>query len=61
MKKLTAITLTTMMVFLATAVVVTAQEVDVRGTVTNVGVNQFTWDNSSFAGLYYDIDKNLGA
>ena len=53
--------LTAMMVFLATAVVVTAQEVDVRGTVTNVGVNQFTWDNSSFAGLYYDIDKNLGA
>ena len=53
--------LTAMMVFLATAVVVTAQEVDVRGTVTNVGVNQFTWDNSSFAGFYYDIDKNLGA
>jgi len=61
MKKLTAIMLTAMMVFLATAVVVTAQEVDVRGTVTNVGVNQFTWDNSSFAGFYYDIDKNLGA
>ncbi len=52
--------LTAMMVFLATAVVVTAQEVDVRGQVTNVGVNQFTWDNSKFAGLYYDIDKNLG-
>ena len=34
---------------------------EVRGTVTNVGVNQFTWDNSSFAGFYYDIDKNLGA
>ena len=61
MKKLTTIMLTARMVFLATAVVVTAQEVDVRGTVTNVGVNQYTWDNSKFAGFYYDIDKNLGA
>ena len=40
---------------------VSAQEVDVRGTVTNVGVSQFTWDNFSFPGFYYDVDKNLGA
>ena len=32
-----------------------------RGTVANVGQNQVTWDNSSFFGFYYDIDKNLGA
>jgi S-layer protein (TIGR01567 family) len=31
-----------------------------RGTVSNVMQNQFTWDNSSFAGFYYDINKNLG-
>jgi len=33
----------------------------IRGQVTNVGVNQFTWDNTSFAGFYYDMNKNLGA
>ena len=33
---------------------------EIHSTVTNVGVNQFTFDNSSFAGFYYDIDKNLG-
>jgi len=61
MKKLTAIMLTALMVLPALAVVVSAQEVDVRGQVTNVGVNQFTWNNANFAGFYYDIDKNLGA
>ena len=40
---------------------VSAQEVDVRGQVTNLGVNQFTWTTNNFAGFYYDIDKNLGA
>ena len=34
---------------------------ELRGTVANVGNNTMTWDNSSFAGFYYDIDKNLGA
>src|SRR5512136_1503481 len=61
MKKLTAIMLTAMMVFPALAVAVSAQEVDVRGQVTSLGVPEFTWTNSSFAGFYYDIDKNLGA
>ena len=34
---------------------------EVRGTVTDLGASAFTWDNSNFAGFYYDIDKNLGA
>ena len=38
-----------------------ADDFEVRGQVTNLGVNQFTWDNSTFAGFYYDVDKNLGA
>ncbi len=33
---------------------------EVRGQVTNTGVPEFTWDNSKFAGLYYDVDKNIG-
>ena len=33
----------------------------IRGTVADVLQKQVTWDNSSFAGFYYDIDKNLGA
>ena len=32
-----------------------------RGTVANVMMNQVTWDNSTFSGFYYDIDKNVGA
>jgi S-layer protein (TIGR01567 family) len=38
-----------------------ADDFEIRGQVTNVGVSQFTWDKSTFAGFYYDIDKNLGA
>jgi S-layer protein (TIGR01567 family) len=40
---------------------VSAEEVQVRGTVANLGIPEYTWDNSSFAGFYYDINKNLGA
>jgi S-layer protein (TIGR01567 family) len=61
MKRLSAIMLTAMMVLFASVVAVSAQEVQVRGQVTNLGIPEFTWDNSSFAGFYYDIDKNLGA
>lgn len=32
-----------------------------RGTVANVMQNQVTWDNSSFPGFYYDLDRNIGA
>jgi hypothetical protein len=36
--------------------------IEVHGQVTNVGMNQFTWDNLSFpTGFYYDLNKNLGA
>jgi len=38
----------------------TAGASEVRGQVTNTGVPEFTWDNSKFAGLYYDVDKNIG-
>jgi len=33
----------------------------IRGTVANILQNQVTWDNSSFPGFYYDIDRNIGA
>jgi S-layer protein (TIGR01567 family) len=32
----------------------------IRGTVANLGMAMFTWDPRNFAGLYYDIDKNIG-
>ncbi|VVB63130.1 S-layer protein [uncultured archaeon] len=32
-----------------------------RGSVANLGINEFIWDNSTFSGFYYDIDRNLGA
>jgi S-layer protein (TIGR01567 family) len=60
MKRLTAITLTGLMVLFAMAMTVGAvSEVLVRGTVTNISVPN-TWDYKSFAGFYYDIDKDIG-
>jgi S-layer protein (TIGR01567 family) len=32
----------------------------IRGSLTNLGENAFTWRPNTFAGFYYDIDKNLG-
>jgi len=61
MKKLTAITLTALMVLFVLAMTVEAvSEVDVRGQVTNVDRASTTWDYKNFAGFYYDIDKNIG-
>jgi S-layer protein (TIGR01567 family) len=31
-----------------------------RGSVKDLGVSESTYDNTNFAGFYYDIDKNLG-
>ena len=47
---------------LATAMPVAAVDtVEGRGMVTSLMLNQFTWDNTTFSGFYYDIGKNLGA
>ena len=32
----------------------------VYSQVTNLGVPEFTWTNSNFAGFYYDIDNSIG-
>ena len=62
MKKLTAITLTSMMLLLATAMVVGAvDKVEIRGEVViRVEGAQPAWTPQTFAGFYYDIDDNLG-
>ncbi len=69
MKKLAAITLTSMMLFLATAMVVGAvPSVEVRGAVagtingqSNLAAdNTFTWNPQNFAGFFYDIKNDLG-
>jgi S-layer protein (TIGR01567 family) len=61
MKKLTAITLTGLMVLFAMAITVGAvSEVAVRGQVSNIDTPSTTWDFKNFAGFYYDIDKNIG-
>jgi S-layer protein (TIGR01567 family) len=68
MKKLAAITLTSMMLLLATAMVVGAvPSVEVRGAVagtingqSNLADNTFTWNPQNFAGFYYDLKKDLG-
>ncbi len=62
MKKLAAITLTSMMLLLATAMVVGAvDKVEVRGEVsTVVDGSTPSWTPQNFAGFYYDIDDDLG-
>ena len=58
MKKLAAITLTSMMLLLATAMVVGAVDiVEIRG---GVATGNFEWTAQNFAGFYYDIDDDLG-
>jgi len=68
MKKLAAITLTSMMLLLATAMVVGAVDsVVIRGAVagtvngqSNLESDSFTWNPQNFAGFYYDIKKDIG-
>jgi len=55
---MTAITLTAMMVMLATAMVVGAVDtVEIRG---QVATGDFTWDPNNFAGFFYDIKNDIG-
>ncbi len=57
MKKLAAITFTSMVLLLATAMVVGAVDtVEIRGKVATEGA---TWTADDFAGFYYDIDDNI--
>jgi len=68
MKKMAAITLTSMMLLLATAMVVGAVDsVDIRGAVagtvngqSNLEGDSFAWNPQNFAGFYYDIKKDIG-
>jgi S-layer protein (TIGR01567 family) len=58
MKKLAAITLTSMMLLLATAMVVGAvDKAEIRG---QVATGDFEWNPQNFGGFYYDIDDALG-
>ena len=34
---------------------------ELRGSVANLGQNEFTWDKTTFPAFYYDIDNDLGA
>jgi S-layer protein (TIGR01567 family) len=37
-----------------------AQAIEIKGAVTDLGIDEFTWNAQNFAGFYYDIEKNLG-
>jgi hypothetical protein len=57
MKKLAAITFTSMVLLLATAMAVgAADSVEVRSKVATEGA---TWTADDFAGFYYDIDDDI--
>ena len=61
MTKVTAITLTALMVLIASAMTVSAvDKVEIRGPVAQVVDGENTWGPQEFAGFYYDIDEDLG-
>ena len=62
MTKVTAITLTALVLLLASAMAVSAvDKVEIRGPVATVEDGAvFTWGPQAFAGFYYDIDDNIG-
>ena len=62
MTKVTAITLTALVLLLASAMAVSAVDmVEIRGPVATVEDGAvYTWDPQDFAGFYYDIDDNIG-
>ena len=61
MTKVTAITLTALLVLIASAMTVSAvDKVEIRGPVAQVVNGENTWGPQEFAGFYYDIDEDLG-
>ena len=62
MTKVTAITLTALVLLLASAMAVSAvDKVEIRGPVATVEDGKVvTWGPQEFAGFYYDIDDNIG-
>ena len=61
MTKVTAITLTALLVLIASAMTVSAvDKVEIRGPVAQVVNSENTWGPQEFAGFYYDIDEDLG-
>ncbi len=62
MTKVTAITLTALVLLLASAMAVSAvDKVEIRGPVATVEDGAvYTWGPQDFAGFYYDIDDNIG-
>ncbi len=62
MTKVTAITLTALVLLLASAMAVSAvDKVEIRGPVATVEDGAvYTWGPQEFAGFYYDIDDNIG-
>lgn len=37
-----------------------SNKIEISGAVADLGMSQFTWDHSNFAGFFYDINKNIG-
>ena len=61
MTKVTAITLTALVMLLASAMAVSAvDKVEIRGPVATVQEMSYTWTPAEFAGFFYDIDDDIG-
>lgn len=60
MRRLAVIGMPAIFILLATATAVTAQEIDVRSLVHNLGEDEVNWSGFNFSGFYYDMDDDIG-
>lgn len=47
-------------IILASPISMASDNIEIRSTIHNLGESMVVWDPSTFAGLFYDINKNIG-
>jgi S-layer protein (TIGR01567 family) len=61
MSRLGLTTLAGVLVLLLAAITISAAgNAEIRSSITNLGSSEYTWNSDTFAGFYYDVNKNLG-
>ena len=60
MKKLVLTLLIAASVLISASVTYAQSDEEIRSQVANLGATEFIWNAANFAGLYYDLDEDLG-
>jgi S-layer protein (TIGR01567 family) len=60
MKKCESIAVLGFVALMLASITLAAVDKEIRGTITDLGQSEYTWDAGNFAGFYYDVDKNIG-